>query len=832
MASAGPDERTPAASGGGNVQGSGRKDAVLGQCKCILCPYEAIVVAGVTGVFALANPKGGRLDKRLRSLIAPLSFALALGAGAAQGGAESDWTKPFTPDEHTVVLYHFDEGRGNETHDAGGDPALTLRAVETALWGRRPGFGATARFDRDDARILIGPVDNDKLQLRTSPEEWTVEMWVRYSGPGGKDHWKGFTGREPIEGYTYANLCGTDDEGFSLPHGYRHGWSFSLHTTRWKTPKGKVTLKDGILPGARFLGYHRDRDPRADPGGFFPWTKYGWIDRERAHIRDTDWHHVVWQFRFRDQTGFLYVDGKMVRKVSLPPPDEPHRFGILNDAPTCGIPFMVGGIPHSDDPPIHFSPALGNLEGEIDELRISNIMRYPVAAKLAIMRQKLPDAGLKIPYEIQLGTDAATGSVTWKIVEGDLPEGLSLDAQDGAIRGFPKETVADHKVTLRAQDEAGQTDSHTFMITVARGRLLTESLPPGYEWSTYFATLKTKHMAGPLRWKIVSGTPPPGVTLDPRSGLLTGAPVKAGRSPLSVQVTDANGLTDRAELLLRVLPQTLRTMGADENTVVLYDWQGPSGRLFEERISRDKALTLTYTNMGGDRRYSWPGREGRFPQESGHGEHGYANIGKDWGVYPQARDRFEADPRLDLKTCNREWTVEAWVRRGGPYEAFGSDKIKRKFEYGHICGTYDNSRRGVWELYLSSIDSPDGSMAPGVQFQSADHTWKDLDPWQRPEGIVADRSEVGISDTEWHHVAWQYNYEEDLHQLFIDGKLIWRMKNPDSRQLINDREHKSQFSVFTRLEGYTKYGGKFNFLGSGNFFGQIGEIRISNVRRY
>ena len=783
-------------------------------------------------MFALVNTKGSRVDKQLRSLIAPLSFALALVAGAAQAGAESDWTRPFTPDEHTVVLYHFDEGRGNETHDAGGDPALTLRAMETALWGSRPGFGATARFDRLDARVLIGPVDNDKLQLRTSPKEWTVEMWVRYSGPGGKDHWKGFTGREPIEGYTYANLCGTDDEGFSLPHGYRHGWSFSLHTTRWKTPRGKVTLQDGILPGARFLGYHRDRDPRSDPGGFFPWTKYGWIDRERAHIRDTDWHHLVWQFRFRDQTGFLYVDGKMVRKVSLPPPDEPQRLGILNDAPSCGIPFMVGGIPHSDDPPIHFSPALGNLEGEIDELRISNVMRYPVADKLAIMRQKLPEAGLKIPYEVQLGTDAPDGSVTWKIVKGDLPEGLSLDAKSGVIRGLPKETVAGRRLTLRAQDEAGQTDSHTFTITVDRGQLLTESLPPAYQWSTYFAPLKTKHTAYPLRWEVVSGTLPPGVTLDPRTGLFTGAPVKTGRSPLSVKVTDANGLSDRAELLLRVLPEKLRTMGADENTVVLYDWQGPSGRLFEERISRDKALTLTYTNMGGDRRYSWPGREGRFPQESGHGEHGYANIGKDWGIYPQARDRFEADPRLDMKTSNKEWTVEVWVRRGGPYEAFGSDKIKRKFEYGHICGTYDNSTRGVWELYLSSIDSPDGSMAPGVQFQSADHTWKDLDPWKRPEGIVADPSEVGISDTEWHHVAWQYNYEEDLHQLFMDGKLIWRMQNPDGRKLVNDREHKSQFSVFTRLEGYTKYGGKFNFLGSGNFFGQIGEIRISNVRRY
>ena len=221
------------------------------------------------------NIRGNTSTQRLHSFITHLGFAIAIAVGTAQVGAETDWTRPFTPDEHTVALYHFDEGRGNETLDACGDPELTLRAMETALWGSRPDFGATARFDRRDAGIRIGPVNNDKLQLRTCPREWTVEMWVRYTGPGGKDHWKAFTGREPIAGYTYANLCGTDDEGFSLPHGYRHGWSFSLHTTRWSTPRGKVTLKDGILPGARFLGYHRGRDPRNDAGGFFPWTQYG-----------------------------------------------------------------------------------------------------------------------------------------------------------------------------------------------------------------------------------------------------------------------------------------------------------------------------------------------------------------------------------------------------------------------------------------------------------------------------------------------------------------------------------------------------------------------------
>ncbi|MDA1055266.1 MAG: hypothetical protein O3C40_33005 [Planctomycetota bacterium] len=58
------------------------------------------------------------------------------------------------------------------------------------------------------------------------------------------------------------------------------------------------------------------------------------------------------------------------------------------------------------------------------------------------------------------------------------------------------------------------------------------------------------------------------------------------------------------------------------------------------------------------------------------------------------------------------------------------------------------------------------------------------------------------------------------------------MTNPDGKKLVNDHEHRWQFSIFTRLWKYTKYGGGFNYLGSGNFFGQIGEIRISDVRRY
>ena len=743
----------------------------------------------------------------------------------------SDWTGPFEPDEHTVALYHFDEGSGDQAHDACGDPELTLRAYRKALWGSRPGFGSTARFDRQNAHLLVGPANNDKLELRTCTREWTVEAWVRYTGPGGKDRARSWP---PGKAYTCGFICATDEEGCALADGYRQGWSFHLHQT--KTEGLKWTREDGLIPGARFIGSLRGRDPNHDTSNaLMPETPFGWLQEDRGRFCDTGWHHVAWQFRYRDQTNFLFVDGRLVRKAQLPAPGCASTRIIAGDAERCDIPFQVGGFlrpEHRDGwVPGDFGMTMFNLEGEIDELRISDVMRYPVADRLTIIRQKLPAAGQNLPYRVRLGTDAAAGRVSWEPAAGSLPAGLSLDSSEGVIRGTPEEQAAEQEFTVRAHDEAGATDAHTFSLAVERGRLATESLPPAFVGAPYSVALTAEHMAGPPAWEVVPGTLPEGVSLDARIGCLAGTAIEEGSSKLAVRVTDANGLQDRVEFTLKVLPAALRVLDADEHTVVLYDWQGPSGRLIPERVSGDPELALTYTNMGADRRVCWPGRDGRFPQETGHGEHGYAVMGQEKESYPRFEGSHRPDPRLDLKTCAGEWTVEAWVRRGGPWQAFDDVPLKR-FDYGHVCGTYDTRESGVWELYLSDLNSPDAGMAPGVHFRSRDHTWKYLDPWMRPKGMVARPDVAGIDDTEWHHVAWQYGYAEDLHQLFLDGRPIWEMRSPDGRRLVNDREHDAQFSVFSRLTGYTRYGGGFNYLGWGNFFGQIGEIRISDVRRY
>ena len=181
-----------------------------------------------------------------------------------------------------------------------------------------------------------------------------------------------------------------------------------------------------------------------------PETPFGWLQADRGRFFDAEWHHVAWQFRYRDQTNFLFVDGALVRKAQLPAPGCASTRIIAGDAERCDIPFQVGGFlrpEHRDGwVPGDFGMTMYNLEGEIDELRISDVMRYPVAERLSIVRQKLPSAGLNLPYQIRLGTDAAAGTVAWELVAGSLPAGLTLDPSDGVIRGTPEQVGGEGSV--------------------------------------------------------------------------------------------------------------------------------------------------------------------------------------------------------------------------------------------------------------------------------------------------------------------------------------------------------------------------------------------------
>ena len=219
------------------------------------------------------------------------------------------------------------------------------------------------------------------------------------------------------------------------------------------------------------------------------------------------------------------------------------------------MPFAVGGFVHSQDPPFYLK--FGNFEGEIDELRISKIMRYPVAERLSIIRQELPVAGLQVPYSVQLSADAAKGDVKWEIVEGRLPTGLELDSPSGALRGKATVAAEAQSFVIRATDQSNRTDQHKFTMRVGRGRIVTESLPPAFSGSEYQTTLKAEHMSQPVRWTVLSGRLPAGVQLDGDTGRLQGTPADVGKAVIRIEATGVNGLKDQVDLTLKVLPRAL-----------------------------------------------------------------------------------------------------------------------------------------------------------------------------------------------------------------------------------------------------------------------------------
>ncbi len=694
-------------------------------------------------------------------------------------------SKPFNTDSETVCLYHFDEGKGNETYDACGDPALTLKAKH-AMWGKRVGFGSTASFKRckDDVNIFIGPKNNDKLHLRTCKKEWTIEAWCRYTGPWGKDG-----------GHTYANICGTDEEGFSLPRGIRGGWNFAVHSSY---------TENGLSLMARFIG-STARAPGNDVNAISPfYLPENETGVSPATIVDDNWHHVVWQFRYEDQTHYLFIDGKLIWLGQ-----KPNGRQVVNDAKKICIPFHVGGMLSAVDPP--FNPFHGDWEGEIDEIRISNVMRYPVSDRLKIVHSILSPATYGASYRAAPKADGSIGVVQWQLISGSLPTGLTIDKK-GRIGGISKEGGNISKFKVRVIDAQGNSDEHEFILALEKGQIETQSLPLGFVGEVYKNQFQTRNMIEPIHWRIQAGKLPLGISLDSASGIISGRPKKVSLSKITIGAEDRIGQKQEKKFVLKIVPAALRKIQADKNTVVLYDWQGPDGKYIRD-VTGDKDLVLTWANMPGDIRVPREGW-GVYPYLIGGGERGF--------VGPQK------NAKLDLRTCKKAWTVEAWVRPGGNLNKYG-----KPFSFGHICGTYDTTKRGVWELYLSRQDSPDGSLTPGVNFQveKENQALLNLCPWQRPEGIVADREYVGIRDSQWHHIAWQYSYDENRHKLFVDGVLIWEMRDPDGRAIVNERIHDAQFSVGTRLNGFAKYGGKFNWQGDGNFFGQIGEIRISNICR-
>jgi hypothetical protein len=173
----------------------------------------------------------------------------------------------------------------------------------------------------------------------------------------------------------------------------------------------------------------------------------------------------------------------------------------------------------------------------------------------SIATTSLPDGQVDAVYSQTLSASGGTGTYTWSVTGGFLPDGLSLNSSTGVVSGTP--TNADnYSITVLVIDSKGKSASKNLSITIVPGpvTIITTSLPLGEVEAAYSAPplMATGGDGSFYSWSVSKGSLPDGLTLD-SSGTIGIFPDTAGTYSFTVQAT-SGGRTGSKDLSITVIP--------------------------------------------------------------------------------------------------------------------------------------------------------------------------------------------------------------------------------------------------------------------------------------
>ena len=154
---------------------------------------------------------------------------------------------------------------------------------------------------------------------------------------------------------------------------------------------------------------------------------------------------------------------------------------------------------------------------------------------LSISPQSLPYGALGSFYNAQLTANNGSGFYQWSVTQG-LPPGLSLDASKGVITGTPN-TGGTYQFTITVLDLRSQQKASAGYTVGILNISNSSPLAGGTVSTPYSATFNASD--GPpgysYSWSI--DTSPPGLSLAPSTGILSGSPSAAGTFNFNITVT-------------------------------------------------------------------------------------------------------------------------------------------------------------------------------------------------------------------------------------------------------------------------------------------------------
>jgi Putative Ig domain len=183
----------------------------------------------------------------------------------------------------------------------------------------------------------------------------------------------------------------------------------------------------------------------------------------------------------------------------------------------------------------------------------TRVLSIVVVAQLKVTSGNLAAGTVAETYSQTLAATGGTTPYTWTLASGTLPPGLTLAASTGRITGTPT-TVGTFSFTARVTDAGPpvQTVTKSFSIKITVLAVTTTSLPGGTRGAAYSQTVKASGGTTPYSWSVVPGSLPPGLSLAPSTGKITGTPTTAGTYGFTVKVTDSGSPAQSATKALSI----------------------------------------------------------------------------------------------------------------------------------------------------------------------------------------------------------------------------------------------------------------------------------------
>ena len=164
-----------------------------------------------------------------------------------------------------------------------------------------------------------------------------------------------------------------------------------------------------------------------------------------------------------------------------------------------------------------------------------------VSAALTITTSPvLPGGSVGFNYSQTLLAAGGRAPYTWSITSGATPAGISLNASTGVVAGVPTAS-GDFHFTATVTDGASVTASKDFSLTTAAG--LEIASPPQLSDAQVGVPYREQLvLAGgrpPYSVSVVTGSLPPGVTINPSDASLAGTPTSPGTFRFTLRLTDS-----------------------------------------------------------------------------------------------------------------------------------------------------------------------------------------------------------------------------------------------------------------------------------------------------